>query len=499
MLEMARKSLEKPKKPIENAALKENKAFGSLLRDAVRTVAHREGKKIGVLDDELGLALGKSGGATTLQYWKVGHIPPFNLLRDLGTMLAKRGGLDAVRLRDLLIAAGYPHIDDLVQQLFPEKSAVITQSRASSTATTLSSKPAMPAIEPLIGRAEWVEKALNHLHSSAVGIVGIDGIGGIGKTAFARHIADRAIADGIVSKCILITAHRTDPHEYAHTLSSPIESLTFERVLDEIFMHLGLPQLESEPPERKIYRVQDAFHQSPLLLVLDNLETAAEDQTSLIRKLKPLLGLSKLVLTSRHRFRQPAFAMHLDGLRDESAFEFMQHTGKVHHLNIATWLEERYTTQINRETGGSPLAIKLVLGQSEYLAVADILTQLKLPHSAKKSPSDEYLGLYRHIYIPTWNTISLSSKKMLIALRQFAPSHPVSFEWLPTMGKLSREESLAAIEQLWLRSLIERATNPLQANNASQAVPGYYLHPLTRQFVQHEVLQQPLSKALTTK
>jgi hypothetical protein len=109
-----------------------------------------------------------------------------------------------------------------------------------------------------------------------------------------------------------------------------------------------------------------------ILLVLDNLENAAEPQGVISEKLRPLLGKSKALLTSRQRFTGDSYVLHLDGLTIPAAHEFLQQEGAergIHTLKNATHEE---LSQIAVKTGGSPLAMKLVVGQLSYLPLLPV-------------------------------------------------------------------------------------------------------------------------------
>ena len=81
--------------------------FGQLLSMAVRVIAAREDKTIASIQDELGYAVGKSGG-TAIEYWRKGHVPAvpadgYTLIQEVG----RRARLSPEALTRLAASAGF--------------------------------------------------------------------------------------------------------------------------------------------------------------------------------------------------------------------------------------------------------------------------------------------------------------------------------------------------------------------------------------------------------
>jgi len=72
---------------------KSPRRFAQLLTQAVRRITLLEDSKIQIIQDELGYALGRDAGGSSIEYWRKGHVPS-NLaeIEDLARELVQRGG-----------------------------------------------------------------------------------------------------------------------------------------------------------------------------------------------------------------------------------------------------------------------------------------------------------------------------------------------------------------------------------------------------------------------
>lgn len=95
------------------------KQFGHLLKMAVRRIALQDSKKVAIVQDELGYALGRDSGGVAIQFWERGNIPArkeeIELLKE---ELVQRQGLvgeDAARFAGY---AGFPELEQKPYQPF---------------------------------------------------------------------------------------------------------------------------------------------------------------------------------------------------------------------------------------------------------------------------------------------------------------------------------------------------------------------------------------------
>jgi hypothetical protein len=96
--------------------------FAQLLTQAVRRISLLDDRKIQIVQDELGYALGRDAGGSSIEYWRKGHIPArLDEVEQLARELAQRGGLtDAAGMEQFLIAADHPNPGSVVREMLPQ-------------------------------------------------------------------------------------------------------------------------------------------------------------------------------------------------------------------------------------------------------------------------------------------------------------------------------------------------------------------------------------------
>jgi len=138
-------------------------------------------------------------------------------------------------------------------------------------------------------------------------------------------------------------------------------------------------------------------------------------------------------------------------------------------------------------TGGSPLAMKLVVGQLSYLALDVILNHLQavkpLTHLVEE---DEYLNLYKHIYIPSWLLLSDSAKDLLVTMAPFVPGYGGTLSAIQAVGNMKGDELPIYIRELWQLSFLESG----EATQSNLSDKRYHIHALTKHFVLSDIVNR---------
>lgn len=332
----------------------------------------------------------------------------------------------------------------------------------------------------LVGRDALVGEIMAVLRDpSGRWLVGLDGIGGIGKTALAREIADLCQKENLFELVIWEQA----PKEQSRFNISSGGSLTFETVLDAIARQFGASDILQMKVDEKAERIKALVKTKRVLLVLDNLETAKEEQDIIARKLIPLLNPAKALLTSRHRFGNDVHAFHMLGLEADAALRFIRAEAKERNIERVTIASDVDLKQVTRITGGSPLAMKLVIGQLIHLPLDVVLNNLKDVSLSGENKESEYVHFYKTIFMPSWKLLSTEAQHLLIAMANFAPNTGGTYEAIKATSGLSDDKLSSNIEELWRFSFLDIG------KTSSLNKVRYYLHALTQYFVLSDIVK----------
>ena len=365
-----------------------------------------------------------------------------------------------------------------VAQLQQGKSVPV-QMPASVTPTMRSPLDTLPprAYRHLIGREKLIHEILDALHDrDGERIIAIDGMGGIGKTTIAQEVVRRSLTAGSYEGALWVSI--------THESSGPGAdgAFHFESVLNAIGHEIGDRDIYELPLAEKERRVKQYLREQRLIVVLDGLEAVAADQTPFVQRLFALLSTSKAIITSRLRFSGDLFLVHLDGLPEQASSELIEQVASERRIHAAQGVKQDEANKIFATTGGSPLALKLVVGQLEYEPMPIILERLRRVASPIAGRSDEYTQLYRHIFWPSWELLDEDCKELLVGLSHFAPGLGGTFTALQRLN-LYTDLSLAVyVETLWRFSLLEIG------DSTSIDKRRYYLHALTQHFVQSDIV-----------
>lgn len=123
-------------------------------------------------------------------------------------------------------------------------------------------------------------------------------------------------------------------------------------------------------------------------------------------------------------------------------------------------------SQIYSVVGGNPLAIKLVVGQSRFYSLPQVLQRF--------SNQQQQGDLFQYIYLEAWESLSDAAKTVLLTLTEAGESG-FNFEHLHTVSGLPEEEVQQALEKLITLSLVDLGGSLMERR--------YRLHRLTEIFI----------------
>jgi hypothetical protein len=302
-------------------------------------------------------------------------------------------------------------------------------------------------------------------------IVSIDGLGGLGKTAIVDHIAREILHTIQFDEVAWVTAKQTHLSTRGRLqVESGKPALTFLMLIEALSKQFELPNNFGGSQLQKQRLVQKYLRERACLVVIDNLETVA-DQNALLPELKKWQNPSKFLLTTRHRLiDQPGvYSYSMRELSETAAFQLVRNEAKRTGFDSLAKANDEDIRQIYEMVGGNPLALKLIVGQLRFYSLPRVLTRL-----AESQHNQSGIGLFDYIYQESWESLNDDSKTILLILTQagetgFTLDHIVSLTDLPDV----RVEQ--CLEELILISLVDLKGSFLDRR--------YSLHRLTEIFL----------------
>ncbi|MCB0027179.1 MAG: hypothetical protein KDE28_04685, partial [Anaerolineales bacterium] len=477
--------------------------FAELLTLGVHRIRLIRGQKISIIQDELGQALGKSGGSM-IEYWRKGNLPAnYRDVEQLAREIVGRSDVDKAWLTQFLASADFPWPSALIDELFPKVDSDIPadyEPEYTPAPGEMLPQYRVPAPAPLpagsimpfhrnphfVGRHDdllALAEALNYGFATTISQIetaAATGLGGIGKTQLAVEFVHR-YGQFFQGGVFWLSFESPDavPSEIAACGEANALALKANFGQYTLNEQVKLVQAAWSAPE-------------PRLLIFDNCE-----DPRLLLKWRPRTGGCRVLVTSRRgdwKTVPGVRDMPLGVLTRAESIRLL----RKHRPDIP----EKLLSEIAKELGDLPLALHLAGSYLRYyrrsadpiVYLEQLRDPLLLHHPSMRSEALSMTGHVQHVgrtFALSYEKLNLTDEndtlahRLLVNAAHFAPGEPIWYELLVKTLTLPDHDELAAFKsERAFRRLIEIGLIETEENNTLR------MHRLVARFVRDVANEQ---------
>lgn len=304
----------------------------------------------------------------------------------------------------------------------------------------------LPRLQYFFGREADLKKIADALAPDARGWGAlIDGPGGIGKTSLAIK-ASELVPAGRFRRIIFLSAKERELTADGQRSLGSFVLPGYLAMLNAIGRELDQKDVEKSPENERSDLILRALRDAEALLVLDNLETLAEnDRDQLFAFLNRLPHGCSAIVTSRRRADASAVVVRLDKLEWPAARDLLAELAK--NNDRLRQSSEKDRSSLYEETGGNPLLIRWVAGQLGLGRCKTIAAALDFLRSAPAGNNP-----LEFIFGDLLDTFTANETRVLAALAHF--TLPMEVKFIAELGGLNEAAAQGALSDLSSRALV---------------------------------------------
>ncbi len=304
-------------------------------------------------------------------------------------------------------------------------------------------------------------------------LICLTGIGGIGKTTLADVTARDMIKGNCLDDLAWVSARQQEFGLWGEIRETGQPALTAEELVTSLLHQLSVDPVPPRPHADMVAALKTRLAAQHHLLIVDNLETAP-DYEAILPLLRELGQWASIILTSRVAIDEQSdvYAINLSELNQADAEILIRAEAARRQLDDLAAAPPEVMTRIYDIAGGNPLALKLLIGQVQFLSLPVILEDFNEARGRRVET------LYDFIYRRAWDLLDEPARHVLLMMPLVA-SPGTTRGHLQAVSQVPYEDLTNALDQLTRLSLVNVG--------GTYGDRRYYIHRLTETFLHKQV------------
>lgn len=343
-----------------------------------------------------------------------------------------------------------------------------------SHVTRLESRLEPPSYHQLFGLTDLHNRVRTLLcEKTDIRIICLAGIGGIGKTSLADALAREVIARNCFDEIAWVCARQQQFALWGEIQEIDRPALTPNELVIALDQQLSGALSPPRPPAERLSALRARLAEQSHLIILDNLETAADYQ-ELLPLLRELSQGAWVLLTSRVSIHdQPGiYTVNLAEMESADAEALIRNEAFRRGIDDLAQASPETISQIHSIAGGNPLALKLIIGQVQVRSLPTVLEDLKEARGRRVE------ALYDYIYRRAWDLLDEVARRVLLTM-PLVTTPGTTIDHLAGVTSLGHDALYDALDMLIRLSLVD-VGGPLNERR-------YAIHRLTETFLHKQV------------